>query len=201
MENCHVLHGRDGRDGKDGHDGREGPRGKIGPTGPHGCPGKQIIVMTTQIGPSGPTGETGPTGPIGERGETGPHIVEPGKGLFNTNSFSFTSPTCPGGHYFEDAFEIVNLIHRKDSPITYIGVAWSSQDTSTKFSLSLRDINNASLYSFSIGPTTLKNAKNICEIFPKIPILTQTTRLLKITIEIEPGYKKICIYNITIGYN
>jgi hypothetical protein len=189
METPYVIHGRDGRDGRDG---------------PRGCPGKQIIVMTNQIGPTGEKGFQGEKGIQGEKGlegPTGPSYVEPGKGLFNTNTFSFVSSNGQGGQFFEDTFEIINTIQRKDSPISYIGLVWSSSDLITKFTITLRDVTNTSLLLLSIGPSANKNAKNMYEIYPCQVIATQNTRILKMTIEIDPGFKKISIYSVTIGYN
>jgi hypothetical protein len=224
MENCNCLNshdgknGRDGKnglDGKNGRDGREGPMGPRGKPGPPGPPGpachhgqQTTFILANQIGshtlcgPTGPTGIQGIMGIQGPTGPHGPHHVEPGKGLFNSNVFSFVNQHCGGGGQdFTDGFEIINTLQRKNSPITYIGIIWSSPDITTKFTITVRDVSNTSLLELSLGPATIKQVKNICEVYPRQEIVSTTSRLLKMTIEIEPGYKKISIYSITIGYN
>ena len=132
-------------------------------------------------------------------GPTGP--VEIGKGLFNTNSFSFVTIDGKGGQQFGDSFEIINTLQRKHSPITYIGIIWSLPDTTTTCTINIRDVANTSLLSLSIGPATIKNVKNICEVYPRQHITTQTSRLIKMTSSLTPDYKTITIYSIMIGFN
>ena len=214
MEHINGYNGRDGINGRDGREGPMGPRGKPGPQGPQGPPGppchhgqQTTLILsghmgsTLACGPTGPTGIQGHTGFQGHTGPTGPHFVEPGKGLFNTNVFSFVNQNGGGGQEFADTFEIINTLQRKNSPITYVGIIWASPDTTTKFTITIRDVTNTSLLELSLGPATIKYGKNICEVYPRQEIVSSTSRLLKMTIEIEPGFKKITIYSITIGYN
>ena len=173
----HDKHGRDGKDGKDGRDGKEGPRGPRGSQGPQG-----------------------EQGPQGQQGDIGISIPQ-GVGLFNTSTYSFVSNTGIAGITYNDSMEILNIMNRKYLPITYIGIIWSTSDTSSQFTINLTDVSNKIILPLSIGPSKINNVKNVYEIFPSPSISTSFTRLIKFCLFMNPTTASVTFYSIMVGCN
>lgn len=186
-------HGRDGKNGKHGRDGRDGRDGDKGPSGPEGPPGP--------LGPQGPPGPVGPQGPPGPPGLSGPKgpsgysPVSQGNGLLDTTSYSFLSPEGTGTTFVGEK-DILYLLNRKNLPITYIGLIWSSPTTTSPFTITLKDVSNKILLSFVVDPSQVANTKNVYEIFPNPALTTLFTRLIKFILISE---NPVVLYSMMTG--
>jgi len=160
-----FLRGRDGKDGRNGKDGRDGRDGKNG--GEKGEKGEQ-----------GPQGPQGPQGLQGKQGEKGLSYLPHGHGLNNITMFSFTNKTNNN--------ELLNIIHRKYLPITYIGIIYASD---TNCVIDILDDSNIIL------SLKLKSSKKtLYEIYPNIS--TSSTRLLTFVSRTEAIF-----YSIMVGFS
>ena len=164
------------KDGRDGRDGKDGINGR------HGRDGKR--------GPAGPVGPTGPSGSLPD-----------GFGLQDTSTHSYIDTYGAPGIPYRDGVDILNIINRAQLPITYIGIIWSTVDTSIRFNINIKDVANTTVQTLSLGPSPAANSKNVYEIYLKPPILTSFTRLLKFMISISPPTQTATIYSIMVGSN
>ena len=146
-----------GRDGKDGKNGRDGKPGG-------------------EKGEKGEKGEQGPQGLQGKQGEKGQSYLPHGHGLNNITTFSFT----------KNKDEILNIIHRKYLPITYIGIIYASD---SNFVINIVDDSNI-IYVLKLKASN----KTIYEVYPNIS--TQVTRLLTFVSKSEAE-----IYSIMVGFS
>jgi len=166
-----LLRGRDGKNGRDGKDGRNGRDGRdMGEKGEQGEQGEQ-----------GEKGEQGPQGLQGKQGEKGLSYLPQGHGLNNITMFSFTNKTNNN--------ELLNIIHRKYLPITYIGIIYASD---TNCVIDIVD-NSNTILSLKLKAST----KTIYEIYPNIS--TQATRLLQFIINSDRS--NIRFYSIMVGFS
>jgi hypothetical protein len=170
--NPNGLHGRDGRPGRHGRDGMDGL--------------------------PGPTGATGPTGPPGPPGRASPTA---GQGLEDTATFSFVNERGEPGRQVTAAAELVNLIQRKYQPLTYIGFIWSSPDTTTGYTVDVKDVSNKVILTFIIPPSPVPNVKNVFEIYTNPALTTLFTRLLKVCVTLNPPGERVTFFTSMVGFN
>lgn len=164
--------GLHGRDGKNGRNGRDGMDGLPGPTGPQG--------------PTGPAGRSSPTA---------------GQGLDDTATFSFVNERGEPGRLVSSSGELVNLIQRKYQPLTYIGLIWSSPDTTTGYTVDVKDVSNRVVLTCIVPPSPVPNVKNVFEIYTNPAPTTLFTRLLKICVSLNPPAERITFFTSMVGFN
>lgn len=171
--NPNGLHGRDGKNGRNGRDGMDGLPGLPGPTGPQG--------------PQGPPGRSSPTA---------------GQGLDDTATFSFVNERGePGRQVSGTATDLVNLIQRKYQPLTYIGFIWSSPDTTTGYTVDVKDVSNRVVLTCIVPPSPVPNVKNVFEIYTNPAPTTLFTRLLKICVTVNPSADRVTFFTSMVGFN
>ena len=166
------------------------------------CGGQCVNVINGRHGRDGTNGKDGLMGPRGLQGPPGDSFpLQQGIGLFNTTTYSFITETGIAGIRYNDNSEILNIINRKLLPITYIGIVWSTIDTSTEVVINLTDVSNKIVWPLIIGPSKLNSVKNIYEIFPSPSITTQFTRLLKFCLTVTPKESSVSFFSIMVGFN
>jgi hypothetical protein len=180
-----LIHPIDGKGGRDGRDGRDGKC----------CVCHNIITYIneekTMIYQTG-KGLSGEKGEPGQRGEPGPS--------FYTNTHSFVGENGIAGITYNNGSDILSIIHRDKSVISYIGVIWSMPDEATTFNIEIKDLTN-NIQTLVLGPSPKANSKNVYEISLSPHITTPFTRLLKMSISCNHIVYKPTIYSIIIGYN
>lgn len=129
-------------------------------------------------------GDTGPQGPPGV----------PGTKAFMQNTFSYTSSNGIGGISYISGSEILNIINKKNLPITYICIVWSSS-LLVPVQIQIKDFTNVPVQTLIMNPSPVLNSKNVYEINLNPPIHTNFTRLLRFIIA-----QNVTIYSIMIGY-
>ncbi len=184
--------GATGPTGAVGSTGVTGPTGRTGPTGFTGPTGLQ--------GSTGPTGAGGATGSTGITGPTGPQAVTPGQGLQDTSTFSFVSNSGVAGTSFGNGNDVINLINRPNLPITYFGIVYAG-DSSTTYTITLQDSANTVVHTFSIGTPAVSNTKYLYESVLGTPISTGSSRLLRVVLGTNPTNKTMTVYTIMLGCN
>ncbi len=189
------MNGATGATGATGPTGLQGATGVTGPTGRTGATGP-----TGLQGFTGPTGVTGFTGFTGTTGPTGPASVTPGQGLQDTSTFSFVSNSGVAGTAFGNGNDVINLINRPNLPITYFGIVYAG-DNSTTYTITLQDSANTVVQTFSIGTPALSNTKYLYELVLGTPITTVSSRLLRVVLGTNPTNKTMTVYTIMLGCN
>ena len=154
------------------------------------CGGQCVNVKNGRHGRDGRDGRDGKDGKC----KCDSFPLQQGIGLYNTTTYSL-------GKKYYNSDEILYIINRKLLPITYIGIIWSSSDTSSKFTINLSDILNKLILTLDIGPSKVSNTTNVYEIYPSPSITTNFTRLIKFALSIEPADSSFFIYSIMIGFN
>ena len=150
-------------------------------------------------GATGATGSAGSTGPTGPAGPAAPPRPSQGMGLTDTATFSFVNEAGEPGRTCSGTSELLNLLHRKYQPLTYIGLIWSS-DTPTSYTVDVKDVSNRTILTFEVPASPVVSVKNVYEIFTNPPPTTLFTRLLKVYITV-PSPAKVSLFSCMVGFN
>jgi hypothetical protein len=152
-------------------------------------------------GPTGAPGPPGPAGPQGAQGPPGRASPTAGQGLDDTATFSFVNERGEPGRQVTAAAELVNLIQRKYQPLTYIGFIWSSPDTTTGYTIDVKDVSNKVVLTFTVPPSPVPNVKNVFEIYTNPALTTLFTRLLKVCVTLNPPGERVTFFTSMVGFN
>jgi hypothetical protein len=137
----------------------------------------------------------------GVQGPPGRASPTAGQGLDDTATFSFVNERGEPGRQVTAAAELVNLIQRKYQPLTYIGFIWSSPDTTTGYTIDVKDVSNKVVLTFTVPPSPVPNVKNVFEIYTNPALTTLFTRLLKMCITLNPPGERVTFFTSMVGFN